>query len=599
MTNWLCNLRQFRFTTLLFICFFAHLEAKLLVGIDVLQEKKFSTIKNKKVALLTHAAAINSQKEPTLDVFLTSKDAKLKVLLLPEHNGGFSDSQLEEVKKRGISVYSTHRPTSRAPELEWLKEVDAVVIDIQDIGVRYYTYGSSVLYAMVKAFETGKECVILDRPNPLGDYIGGPTMDKKYLCFLGPIEDEPLFCGMTIGEKANYVKNCGQNFDIKCTCGMNACDHGIFCSANTLKKGKLTIIKMKGWDRKKILTEFAPYTPELAINLSPSLQNVASIFEYALSGLVILLGENFIKFLNKIENPQCPGHKFKYFQAPHFSVSTLLKSVTDDYPFALKGCQLRTSTIKNNASSISEVECLELSITKFSSTEPAILSLALFALAQEWVPEADWEAFEKATFPAAPAAAKVLPVLANATKIAPPDVKNSLSSTTSTANELPDNVVIISDLSPQLAAAKALPVLANATKIAPSDVKNFQPTTSAAANKLPDNAVIISDHASSLVTTKTLPVLANATATTMTDAPAAVFVFDLKNLTPAQQKALRKAKWDRLTKLKHELVQKHIGDGELLDIIFNGKSIDVNHFRNKWILSATHFYNKTKKYYLY
>jgi uncharacterized protein YbbC (DUF1343 family) len=515
MTDRLGNFKQFQFIVFLFICFFVHLEAKLQVGIDVLQEKKFSTIKNKKIALLTNTSAINSQGHLTLDIFLANKDVQLKVLLLPEHNGGFSDSKLEEVKKGGISVYATHRPTSRAPELEWLKGVDTVVIDIQDIGVRYYTYGSSVLYVMVKAFEAEKECVILDRPNPLGDYIGGPTMDNKYLCFLGPIPDEPLFCGMTIGEKANYVKNCGQNFDIKCICGMNTCDHGIFCKANTLKKGKLTIVKNKGWQRKKILTEFDPYGPDFAIDLSPSLRNVGSIFEYALSALTLLLGENFIKFLSTIENPKYPEHKFKYFQAPHFSVSALLKAVTSDYPFALKGCQLRVNKIGNGTSSISEVECLELSITKFLSTEPAILSLALLALAQEWIPGADWETFEKATFPAAPAAA--LPALANSTKTASgPSVKNS---------------------PPAIAALNGI-------------------TTTISAR-------------------------------------------DLKKLTPDQQKALRKAKWDRLTKLQRGLVQKHIGDDELLDKLFSGEPIDVNHFRNKWTHSATHFYNKTKKYYLY
>ncbi|MDR0590774.1 MAG: DUF1343 domain-containing protein [Puniceicoccales bacterium] len=595
MTDRLRNLKRFQLTALLtallLICFSACLGAtlrvgtdtlrgkkfstvknkkknELRVGIDVLQEKKFSTVKNKKIALLTHAAALSSQKQLTLDIFLASRDVQLKVLLLPEHNGGFSDGKLEEVKKMGISVYPTHRPTSRAPELEWLKGVDSVVIDVQDIGVRFYTYSSSVLYTMAKAFEAGKECVILDRPNPLGDYIGGPPMDKQHLCFLGPIPEEPLFPGITIAEIANFVKNCGQDFDIKCTCGMNDCNHGIFCSASTLKKGKLTVVKNKGWQRKKILTEFGSYSLESAINLSPSIQNVASIFEYALSGLTFLLGENFIKFLNAIKNPRHPGHNFKYFHAPHVSASNLLKSVTSDYSFALKGCQLQVSKIGNDASSISGGEFLELSITKFSSTEPAILSLALLAFAQEWISDADWEAFEKAALPAASTAAKTPPALANATKTTSnSNVKNPSPLTTSAANGL--------------------------------GVKNPPLSTASVASELPNNVVIIPNRAPPPAAAKTPPALANVSGIAMSGIFATNPARDLKKLTPAQQKALRKAKWDRLTKLQRGLVQKHIGDDELLDKLFSGESIDVNHFRNKWALSATHFYNKTKKYYLY
>jgi hypothetical protein len=74
---------------------------------------------------------------------------------------------------------------------------------------------------------------------------------------------------------------------------------------------------------------------------------------------------------------------------------------------------------------------------------------------------------------------------------------------------------------------------------------------------------------------------------------------DLKKLSLAQQKSLRKMKWDRLTKLQRELIQKHIGDTEFVNKLFNGESIDFAHFRDKWGREVTSFYDKTKKYYLY
>ncbi|MDR2812997.1 MAG: DUF1343 domain-containing protein [Puniceicoccales bacterium] len=470
---------------------------KLQLGIDVLQEKKFVVLKKKKVALLTNTSATDSKGKLTLDVFVESKDVQLKALLLPEHNGGFDDKKLEELKKKGIDVHYTHTPTGRSPLVEWFKNIDVVVADIQDIGIRYYTHSSSVLYAMIKAFEASKEFIILDRPNPLGSYIGGPIMDKKYLSFLGPIPGEPLFHGMTIGEKANWIKNRGETFEVKCNCGMKDCAHGIFCNTTTFKKGTLTIVKVKGWNRKKILSQTGSYTLDSQINLSPWIKNVASIFDYAALSFAVLLASSSINFIDTHKNPKFPERNFKTFASPYVKSSEILNFLQKQCPNALVGYALTPIKIEKITAGKTELlDGLDLTIKNFSQTTPALLSLTLFALAQEWVPDCDWETFEKS--------------LTNAAQ----------TMVTSTPNAVVQN-------------------------------------------------------------NKTSPIR------------------DLKKLTLAQQKSLRKAKWDRLPKLQRELFSKHIGNSELINKLFNGESIDVTYFRNKWDREATSFYNETKKYYLY
>ncbi|MDR1590849.1 MAG: DUF1343 domain-containing protein [Puniceicoccales bacterium] len=454
----------------------------LRLGIDVLQEQKFSILKKKKVALLMNTFGTNSKGELTLDIFVNSTVFQLKAVLLPEHDGNFDAKKLEELKKKGINVHHTHTAMGRSPSVEWFKDIDVVVADMADIGIRYFTYSASVLYAMAKTFEAGKEFVILDRPNPLGNYIGGPTMDKEYSCFLGPITGEPLFHGMTLGEKANYIKNRGENFEVKCNCGIKDCSHGIFCDKTVLKKGKLTVVKVKNWNRKKILTETGYYHWDSKINLSPWIQNVASIFEYAILSLLILLASGSINFINTHKNPKFPERNFKTLGSSYITSSEILTSLKR-YPRSLTGCTLvpvKVERITNGK--VETLDGLDLTIKNFSQTTPAFLVLVIYAKAQEWVPECDWQTFEAAQ----------------------------------------------------------------------KDAKMPSPP-----------------------------------------------VRDLKKLPPDQQKDLRKAKWDRLSKQQRELFFKHIGNKEFIDDLFNGKSIDVMHYYNKWNHEATNFYNKTKKYHLY
>ncbi|MDR1366775.1 MAG: DUF1343 domain-containing protein [Puniceicoccales bacterium] len=559
-------------SSIFFVLFISvHLEGKVQLGIDLLQSKKFSIIKKKKVALLTNTSAVDSEGNFVLDIFAKSKDFQLKIVLLPEHNGNFDDKKLEELRKNGITIHCTHTPTGRSPLIEWLREVDVVVADMQDIGMRYYTHSSSVLYAMIRAFEADKEFIILDRPNPLGDYMGGPTMDEKYLCFLGPIPKEPLFHGMTIGEKANYVKNCGKKFEVKCNCGMTGCAHGVFCSTTTLKKGKLTIVEIKGWNRKKTLVEAGLHTMDSFIPMSPAIQNVASIFEYATISLPLLAGSSYINFFAAVENIRSANCRFKYFYSPCLSPNSLLGKINEEHSFMLKGCKLTATQI--DMANGTKMDCLELSVTNFSASEPAGLSLVLLAEAQEWVPECDWEIFEKkVSFEEKVSSPVSFPQIMLIPTLSAPiyDLK-SLDSM-----EIPVLFTPIYDLKPLVQQNNLKRERWNRLikwqfkHIGNDEFKLFGPSNSP-------------QTVATLIPNKTSPTP----------------IRDLKNLTLVQRKDLRKAKWDRLTKLQRELIAKHIGDDEFVSNLFSGESIDVIHFRNKWSREATSFYNKTKKYYFY
>ncbi|HEX5651826.1 MAG TPA: DUF1343 domain-containing protein [Chitinophagaceae bacterium] len=132
----------------------------------------------------------------------------IKVIFGPEHGfrgtadagekiGNYTDAQ------SGIPVVSLYG-SKRRPSAEDVKDVDILIFDIQDVGVRFYTYISSLEEFMEAAFEMGKPLMILDRPNPNGHYVDGPVLDKKYQSFIGR-QSVPVVYGMTIAEYAMMI----------------------------------------------------------------------------------------------------------------------------------------------------------------------------------------------------------------------------------------------------------------------------------------------------------------------------------------------------------------------------------------------------------
>ena len=162
--------------------------SKVEIGIDYLEKRKFDILRNKKIGLLTHPAGKNSFGKSTVMVLKNAPQVNLISLFGPEH-GIYGDEKAsvpvdDKIDHRtGLPVYSLYGKF-RKPTEQMLANLDALVIDLQDVGVRCYTYISCMKYAMEACFEQGVEVVVLDRPNPLGGIkVAGPMIDLEWISY--------------------------------------------------------------------------------------------------------------------------------------------------------------------------------------------------------------------------------------------------------------------------------------------------------------------------------------------------------------------------------------------------------------------------------
>ena len=180
-------------------------------GLEVFEKKWPGKLKGSRVGLLAHPASVSGSLKHAVNIFLSSKKFKLKTLFGPQHGikGETQDNMVEwkgfRDKKTGLPVYSLYSHT-RKPEPLMLKDIDVLVIDLQDIGSRYYTFIWTMELCMQACLESGKSVVILDRPNPLGGILTeGPVLDADFSSFVG-LKPMPVRHGMTIGEIGSYLK---------------------------------------------------------------------------------------------------------------------------------------------------------------------------------------------------------------------------------------------------------------------------------------------------------------------------------------------------------------------------------------------------------
>ncbi|HEY9281866.1 MAG TPA: DUF1343 domain-containing protein, partial [Pyrinomonadaceae bacterium] len=182
-------------------------DAEVLNGIDVLARDDFKQLAGLRVGLITNHTGRDRRGRPTIDVLReapASANVKLVALFSPEHGiRGQSDDKVSDSKdeRTGLPVYSLYGETRR-PRAEHLKELDALVFDMQDIGARFYTYISTLGLVMEEAAKAGKPVFVLDRPNPInGLEVEGPVADADKLSFTAH-HAIPVRHGMTVGELA-------------------------------------------------------------------------------------------------------------------------------------------------------------------------------------------------------------------------------------------------------------------------------------------------------------------------------------------------------------------------------------------------------------
>jgi uncharacterized protein YbbC (DUF1343 family) len=177
------------------------------VGLDVLEAQKFAALRGKHIGLITNHTGLDAQGRSTVDVLMRAAGVQVVALFSPEHGlAGRNDEKINSSTDAatGLPIFSLYGETLR-PTDAMLAGVDALVFDVQDAGVRFYTYTTTMAYCMEEAAKRKIAFYVLDRPNPLGgEIVEGPMLDADKTDFVGyfPL---PVRYGLTIGELAQFL----------------------------------------------------------------------------------------------------------------------------------------------------------------------------------------------------------------------------------------------------------------------------------------------------------------------------------------------------------------------------------------------------------
>jgi uncharacterized protein YbbC (DUF1343 family)/CubicO group peptidase (beta-lactamase class C family) len=240
----------------------------VLTGIDVLEAQDFASLRGQRIGILTNQTGVDSSGRRTIDVLAHANGVKLTAIFSPEHGvtGSLDTTNIGDSRDSatGVPVYSVYGASdeNRRPSIDVLKQLDSVVIDLQDAGVRFYTYETTLGYFLEAAVKAGISIVVLDRPNPItGAFVQGPMSEPGHENFTnyGPI---PVRHGMTLGELAQMF---------------NA-EHNIHA--------KLTVVPMQGWMR----GDWFDSTGLQWTNPSPNLRSLTEAALYP--GVALVEGTN-------------------------------------------------------------------------------------------------------------------------------------------------------------------------------------------------------------------------------------------------------------------------------------------------------------------
>lgn len=226
------------------------------LGIDVLKDRGFDLLAGKNVGLLTSGTEVNSEGKSTIQLLSDARNFNLVATFEP-YRGILSanSSPLEPKIAQVLDIYDNKKNTACNITPSWLSALDVLVVDLQDTGSRFCTNISCMLYVMSACFANNVEIIILDRPNPLGNIMGGPAIEEETKSFLGPIVGAPMFHGITIGEVANLIKSKTETIIVNSTSNADHIFNQLNITPELVEKGKLTIVPMKGWKREMTWTD--------------------------------------------------------------------------------------------------------------------------------------------------------------------------------------------------------------------------------------------------------------------------------------------------------------------------------------------------------
>ena len=239
---------------------------EVLSGLDVLVAKSFAPLKGAKVGVITNHTGVDRRGQSIIELFSRSDEFQLEAIFSPEHGlKGIIEGEYlsQHVENSGIPFYSLYGRV-RKPRVEWLRGLDALVFDIQDIGTRFYTYITTMSLCMQAATEQEIRFYVLDRPNPVsGLAVEGPVLEKELQGDFIAYHPIPVRHGMTVGELALLFN---EKFGIG---------------------APLEVIRMQGWRRWMYYDD----TGMKWVNPSPNMRNLDAAILYP--GLGITEAANF------------------------------------------------------------------------------------------------------------------------------------------------------------------------------------------------------------------------------------------------------------------------------------------------------------------
>ncbi len=230
---------------------------RIIPGVESMEEY-LSLIENKKIGIVSNSSSIIRTKSKQVHLLdtLIKLNQSITAIFAPEHgflsdkeNGASIKNSFDSERK--VNIYSLYGKNKK-PSSNQLKDIDVMIFDLQDVGARFYTYLSTLYYTMEACAENKVPLIILDRPNPNGHYVDGPTLEKEFTSFVGILEI-PIVHGMTLGEIAKMVYG-----------------EGLIDSSHDMK-----IVKIKNYNHNLEYDLPLPPSPNLpnslSINLYPSL----------------------------------------------------------------------------------------------------------------------------------------------------------------------------------------------------------------------------------------------------------------------------------------------------------------------------------------
>ncbi len=337
--------------------------SRIRTGLDVLAGKDFGQLQGKKVGLITNQTGIDRLGRRNIDLLNQASKVSLEMIFAPEHGlaGTLDQPEIADGidSGTGIRAYSLYRSERRKPPAELLESLDALVFDVQDIGARFYTYVTTMGYAMEAAAEAGIEFYVLDRPNPLnGESVEGPVLDADLESFVG-YHRIPVRHGMTVGELAmmfNEERQIG---------------------------AKLTVVRMQGWRRDLWFDETGlPW-----VNPSPNIRTMDQAILYP--GIALL------EWLPDYSVGRGTDTPFQFVGADWIVGADLADAIRR---FSVPGVRVYARKLRPRASIFKDtvIDGVQFSITNRDSFDPTRFGLALAAsLRSLYAEQVDFSRAEK------------------------------------------------------------------------------------------------------------------------------------------------------------------------------------------------------------